>query len=75
MSDVKKISILLPPDLYEQVKNASFWMEQNVNKTIIRLIETGLSLETRPLKVWQSIKDITGIVPAGGDALKDAEEI
>ena len=75
MPDVRKVTILLPPDLYDQVKNASISMDQNLSKTIIKLIKTGLILETRPLDVWKSLKDIDGIVLAGGDAVKDSEEI
>ena len=75
MPDTKKVTILLPYDLYDQVKNASINMEQNLNKTIISLIKTGLRRETRPVEIWQSLKDVDGIVPAGGDAVKDSEEI
>jgi len=74
--DRQKVSILFPGDLLRKVKFLAALREENTSQTIIRLTERALREELGTGEVsWEALAELEGKVPAGGDALKDSEEV
>ncbi len=72
----QKVSVLFPVELLRKVKLLAALKEENTSQTIVRLTEKALKEELGTGEVsWEALAELEGRVPAGGDALKDSEEV
>ena len=72
----RKVSVMFPVDLLRKVKLLSGLRQEPMSQTIVWLTGKALDKEFGLGEVNLEVLDrMVGSVPAGGDAVKDAEEI
>ena len=73
---MRKISILFPEELFKRIETLASVRGESLGQVIVRLAEIGLRKECGNGKVnIDKLRKVVGSIPAGGDALEDAEDI
>ena len=73
---MRKISVLFPEDLFKRIETLASVRGESLGQVIVRLAEIGLRKEFGNGKVnIDKLRKVVGSLPAGGDALEDAEDI
>ena len=71
-----KVSVLFPVDLLKKVRIVASVRGEPLSQAIVRLTERGLREEFGDGSVdLEALEKAIGHIPAGGDALKDSEDL
>ncbi|RLD92031.1 MAG: hypothetical protein DRI93_07190 [Aquificota bacterium] len=72
----QKVSVIFPTETLRKIKLIAALKEENTSQAIVRLTEKALEEELGKGEVsWEKLAELEGKIVAGGDALKDSEEV
>jgi len=76
LEERQKVSVLFPVDLLKKVRLVASVRGEALSQAIVRLTEKGLREEFGDGSVdMKALEQALGSIPAGGDALKDTEDL
>ncbi len=76
MEERHKVSVLFPVDLLKKVRMVASVRGEPLSQAIVRLTEKGLKEEFGDGSVnLEALEKAIGSISAGGDALKDSEDL